>query len=157
VQDHRETDLLDGTEWAAHEGGFAAAADLLGQAPALYHADAGQPDRPAIRTLPEEIARIVRARAANPAWIDGMRRHGYRGAAEIARAVDALFAFAASMPQRFDAQFDLLFAATLGDPAVDAFLTDANPDARAAIVSRFGDALRRDLWRSRRNDLGPIQ
>ena len=96
VQDHRETDLLDGTEWAAHEGGFAALATALGRAPALYHLDTGAPETPRARTLPEEIARIVRGRAANPAWIAGMRPHGYRGAAEIARAVDGLHAFAAT-------------------------------------------------------------
>ncbi len=155
-QDHRETDLLDSTEWAAHEGGFAAAADSLGRAPALYHADTAQPEAPRVRTLAEEVARVVRGRAANPAWIAGMMRHGYRGAAEIARAVDGLHAFAASLPQRFDRQFDLLFDATLGDPAVDRFLREANPAARAAMAARFQDALRRDLWRCRRNAVAAI-
>ncbi len=156
VQDHRETDLLDGTEWAAHEGGFAALATTLDSAPALYHLDTGAPDAPRARTLPEEIARIVRARAANPAWIAGMRPHGYRGGAEIARAVDGLHAFAVSLPQRFDRQFELLFDATLGDPAIDAFLADSNPDARAAMADRFQDALHRGLWHCRRNDVGAI-
>jgi cobaltochelatase CobN len=156
LQDHRETDLLDGSEWAAHEGGFAAAAAALGAAPALYHADTGMPGAPRMRTLAEEVARITRARAANPAWIAGMIGHGYQGAAEIARAVDGLHAFAACVPARFDLQFDLLFAATLGDAAVDAFLTAANPAARASMAARFADALCRDLWRSRRNDLGAV-
>ena len=78
-------------------------------------------------------------------------RHGYRGAAEIARALDALHGFAATLPHRFDAQFDLIFDATLGDPEVDRFLRDANPAARAAMAARMREALRRDLWRPRRN------
>ncbi len=86
-----------------------------------------------------------------PLWIAGMMRHGYRGAAEIARALDGLHAFSATLAQRFDAQFDLVFDATLGDPEVDRFLRQANPDARAAMAERFRDALRRDLWRPRRN------
>jgi cobaltochelatase CobN len=85
-----------------------------------------------------------------------MMRHGYRGASEIARAVDGLHAFAATLPQRLDPQFDLLLDATLGDPAVDGFLRQANPAARAAMAERFRDALRRDLWRPRRNAVAEI-
>ncbi len=153
VQDHREIDLLDGTEFAAHEGGFAAAAAALGAAPRLYHADTSRPEAPAMRSVAEEIARVVRGRAANPRWIATMMDHDYRGAAEIARAVDGLFAFAATLPERLDAQFELLFAATLGDAEVDRFLRAANPGARAAMAARFAEARRRGLWHSRRNDL----
>ncbi|GAC1345936.1 MAG: hypothetical protein NVSMB18_26740 [Acetobacteraceae bacterium] len=155
-QDHRETDLLDSTSWAAHEGGFAAAAASLGAAPALYHADTATPGAPRVRTVAEEVARVVRGRAANPVWIAGMMRHGYRGAAEIARAVDALHGFAATLPDRLDRQFDLVFDATLGDPEVDRFLRDANPDARAALAARFREARRRGLWQSRRNTVAAL-
>lgn len=150
-QDHREIDVLDSTEYAAHEGGFAAAADLLGSAPSLYHADTARPDTPRIRSLAEEIAIVVRGRAANPAWIADMMRHGYRGGAEIARTVEGLYGFAATLPTRLDRQFDLLFDATLGDPKIDAFLAENNAAARDAMAARFQEALRRDLWRPRRN------
>ena len=154
IADHRETDLLEGSEVVAHVGGFAALADGLGNAPALYHADTGTPEVPVMRTTAEEVVRTVRARAANPAWLAGMMRHGYRGGAEIARAVDGLYAFAATVPQRFDAQFELLFGATLGDAAVDGFLREANPEARAGMAARFEDARRRGLWHPKRNDMG---
>ncbi|MBV8612726.1 MAG: cobaltochelatase subunit CobN, partial [Acetobacteraceae bacterium] len=154
AQDHREIDLLDSTEFAAHEGGFAAAAAVLGGSPALYHLDTARPDAPRARRVHEELCRVVRGRVANPAWIGGMMAHGYRGAAEIARALDALFAFAATLPERLDGQFDLVFDATLGDPEVDSFLRAANPQARAAMAARFREARRRDLWRSRRNWAG---
>jgi cobaltochelatase CobN len=150
-QDHAETDLLDSPDYAAHEGGFAAAATALGASPALYHLDSSVPHAPRARTIAEELARVVRGRAANPRWIAGMMRHGYRGAAEIARGVHALHDFAATLPARFDAQFDLLFEATLGDPAVDAFLRDANPQARAAMAARFAAAQDSGCWHPRRN------
>jgi cobaltochelatase CobN len=146
-QDHVETDILDSPEYAAHQGGFAAAAASLGAAPALYHQDGRT------RTVAEQVARVVRGRAANPRWLAGMQRHGYRGAAEIARGVEALHAYAATMPDRFDRQFDLLFDATLGDPAIDAFLRRENPAARAAMAARFAEAQRRGLWHPRRNAL----
>ena len=154
-QDHREMDLLEGATHAAHEGGFAAAAASLGGNPALYHADTSDPQAPRTLTVAEEIARVVRGRAANPVWIAGQMRHGYRGGAEIARAVEGLAAFAATIPTRLDRQFDLLFDATLGDAEVDAFLARENAAARADMLARFEDARRRGLWRPRRNDLLP--
>lgn len=153
TQDYAEIDLLDGSDFAAHEGGFAAAAASLDAAPALYHADTARPEQPQIRTLRDEIARVVRGRAANPDWITGMMRHDYRGGAEIAKALEGLYAFAAMLPERLDGQFELVFDATLGDPVVDAFLRDANPQARAAMAARFREALARDLWRPRRNSI----
>jgi cobaltochelatase CobN len=151
-QDHREMDLLEGSTHAAHEGGFAAAAASLGGNAALYHMDTSNPDAPRTRTLAEEIAVIVRGRAANPLWIAGQMRHGYRGAAEIARAVEGLCAFAASLPDRLDRQFELLFDATVGNADVDAFLRAANPSARADMLDRFETARARGLWRTGRND-----
>jgi cobaltochelatase CobN len=156
AQDHAEVDLLDGLDFVASEGGFAAAAHGLGSAPALHHLDTSKPGAPKVRALAEEVARVVRGRAANPVWIAGMMRHGYRGAAEIARTVEALHGFAATLPQRFDPQFDLLFAATLADPEVDAFLESANPDARRALAARLAAARAQDLWRSRRNDVAAV-
>ncbi|WBV43432.1 cobaltochelatase subunit CobN [Pseudoroseomonas cervicalis] len=152
-QDHDGTDLLDSPEVAAHAGGFAAAAALLGASPALYHADTSRPGDPRLRSVAEEVARVLRGRAANPAWIAGMMRHGRRGAAEITRAVEALHGFAATLPTRFDRQFDLLHAATLGDETVLSFLAEHNPEALAALRARFAEARERGLWHARRNDV----
>ncbi|MGI4976334.1 MAG: cobaltochelatase subunit CobN [Janthinobacterium lividum] len=151
VQDHAETDILDGPSFVAHEGGFSAAAASLGAAPALYHADTSREGTPRVRATAAEVARVVRGRAANPDWVRGMMAHGYRGAAEIARGADALFGFAATLPDRFDRQFDLVFEATLGSPEVDAFLARENPAARAALAARLDEALSRGLWRPARN------
>ena len=152
-QDHAETDLLDSPEYAAHEGGYAAAAALLGREPALYHADSSRAEAPKLRTVGEEVVRVVRGRVANPDWIAGMMRHGYRGASEIARALSGLHGFARALPQRFDRQYELVFAATLADPAVDRFLREANPQAWRAMRADFSDALARGLWRSQANSI----
>jgi cobaltochelatase CobN len=147
LQDHRETDLLDSPEYAAHEAGFAA----LGQAAALYHTDITDAGAPRTRLLAEEVVRVVRGRAANPTWLAGMRRHGRSGAAEIARPVEALYRFALGMEVRFDRSFDLLYEATVDDAEVDAFLQAENPEARAAMQARFAQAQARGLWHPRRN------
>ena len=156
VQDLPGTDLLDAGTFVDHEGGFAAAAALLGATPALYHADATVPGRAAVRTLGEELARVVRGRATNPRWIAGQMRHGYRGAAAIADTVDNLCAFAAATDAVPSRHFDLLFDATCGDDAVRAFLVEANPAAARAVAARFAQALDRGHWTSRRNSAAAI-
>jgi len=153
VQDHAETDLLETPDVAAHEGGLAAAAYGLGARPRLWHGDTSRPEVPVLRDLEQEVTRIVRGRLTNPRWLAGMMRHGYRGAAEMARGVDALFGFAATVPVRFDGLFDLAYAALLEDEACDAFLREVNGEARAAMRARFAEARERGLWRPRRNSV----
>jgi cobaltochelatase CobN len=156
VQDLPGQDVLDSDAMAEHEAGFAAAAAALGNHPALYHTDTTDPERSRIRTVREEVARVLRARATNPRWIAGQMRHGYRGAAEIAQTVDNVFAYAAMAGVVDNRQFDLLFDATIGDDGVRSFLVGANPAASRAIADRFDEAARRGLWTSRRNSATAI-
>ncbi|MEE3627837.1 cobaltochelatase subunit CobN [Nitrospirillum sp. BR 11752] len=151
IQDQRETDVLDNDGMTQFEGGFAAAAGLLGNDPILYHVDSAEPDRIVPRTLVEEAARVVRGRAANPRWIDGQRRHGHSGAANLARTVDGAVALAALAGAVQSHQVDSLFDAYVADEETWAFLTDSNPDAALQILDRFEEALRRNLWHPRRN------
>ncbi len=153
VQDMAEVDLLTGPAFADYEGGFAAANALLGGDAALLHVDATRPDAMRARPLAEEIARVARMRLANPRWLEGQMRHGHRGGAEIAEGVDNLFAFAATSGLVSDAQFDLVFDATLGDAHVRDFLTRENPHALEAATQAFQQALARGLWRTRRNSV----
>ncbi len=153
VQDLPGQDVLDSDAFADHEGGFAAAAEASGGSPALYHLDATDPAAPKARPLSQEIARALRGRAANPRWIEGQMRHGFRGAAEIAESVDNLFAFAATTSSVTDKHFDLLFDAVCANAEVRAFLLESNPEAAKAIARRFESALERGLWRPRRNSV----
>lgn len=153
LQDLPETDLLLAEDYASHEAGFAAAQGIAGGQARLYHLDSTDPARPRARPVTEEIARVVQARAANPRWIAGMRRHGFRGAAEIAATLENMAAFAhlaGVVPAHL---FDLYWDATLGDEAVTAFLEDANPEALAAMRARFAELHAAGLWQSRRNSI----
>ncbi len=151
TQDLPETDLLLAEDYAVHEAGFAAAMARVGGAAALYHLDATRPGAPRARTLPEEIARVTRARAAHPGWLAAMRRHGFRGAAEIAATLDHMAAFAHLAGVVPPHLFDLYHAATLGDADLRAFLAAANPGALAAMEARFAELARAGLWHSRSN------
>ena len=154
AQDLPESDLLLAGDYAAHEAGFAAAMARLGAAvPALYHLDATRPDAPRARTLTQEIARVTRARAANPAWADGMMAHGFRGAAEIAATLDHMAAFANLAGVVPGHLFDLYHDATLGRAEVLAFMERENPAALAAMRAMFARLLASGLWVTRRNSV----
>ncbi|KWT65370.1 CobN component of cobalt chelatase involved in B12 biosynthesis [Hyphomicrobium sulfonivorans] len=150
-QDDRERDLLDGDGVADFVGGFAAAAELAGHAPQLYHIDTSKPGAPVARTIPEEIARVVRGRLTNPRWIAGMLEHGHRGVSEMAQAVDALYAFAATGSGVPSHLFEAVHDAIIADDAVRHAVLQANPAAAEAITNRLLDAIRRGLWVPRRN------
>ncbi|MCH2164183.1 MAG: cobaltochelatase subunit CobN [Marinovum sp.] len=151
VQDLAETDLLLSEDYASHEAGFAAAQSVTGGHANLVHLDTTDPRRPRARGLTEEIARVVQARAANPAWIAGMQRHGYRGAAEIATTLENMSAFAQLAGVVPDHLFDLYFETTLGQSDVVEFMEVANPEALAALRDRFAALHEAGLWTTRRN------
>jgi cobaltochelatase CobN len=88
-QDNREHDLLDSDDYYQFEGGMSAAVEQAsGRLPIVYHNDHSRPERPVVRTLEEEIGRVVRSRVVNPKRIAGVMRQGYKGAFEIAPTVE---------------------------------------------------------------------
>ncbi len=153
-QDDRERDILDTDDVADFVGGYAAAAALVGRKAALYHLDTSRPEAPRVRTVAEEVTRIVRGRLTNPRWISGMLVHGHRGVAEIAQGVDALYAFAATARIVPSHQFDAVHDAIFHDEATADAIVEANPAAAAAIAARLEDAIARGLWTPRRNAVG---
>ncbi|MBT6442334.1 MAG: cobaltochelatase subunit CobN [Alphaproteobacteria bacterium] len=151
-QDNREHDLLDSDDYYQFEGGLTAAVrKASGADPVVYHNDHSNPENPRIRTLQDEIGRVVRGRAANPKWINGMMRHGYKGAFEMAATVDYLFAFAATTRAVKHHHFEMLFNAYLADDAVRGFIEQANPAALREMAARFREAIERGLWQPHGN------
>jgi cobaltochelatase CobN len=151
-QDNREHDILDSDDYYQFEGGLAVAIrHLSGRQPALWHGDHSRPETPRIRSLGEEVGRVVRARAANPKWLAGVMRHGYKGAFEIAATVDYLFAFAATARVVENHHFDQLYEAYVVDDAVRGFMAEHNPDALVEMSRRFMEAIDRGLWAPRLN------
>ncbi len=151
-QDNREFDLLDSADFFQFEGGMAtAAAHTSGRHPTIYHNDHSRPERPVVRTLEQEIARVVRGRAVNPKWIAAARTHGYKGASEMSATLTNLLGFAATTNAVPSHHFELLFEAYLVDPDNLEFLEDANPAALTEMSERFLEAIARGLWQPRRN------
>ncbi|PUB14176.1 cobaltochelatase subunit CobN [Yoonia sediminilitoris] len=151
-QDNREHDILDSDDYYQFEGGAAAAVSTLqGRDRPIYHNDHSRPERPVIRTLEDEIGRVVRSRVVNPKWIDGVKRHGYKGAFEIVATVDYLFAFAATTGTVRNHHFDLVEEAFIQDDTTRDFIADANAPALKEIAQRLQEAIDRNLWQPKSN------
>ncbi|MDF2980703.1 MAG: cobN [Devosia sp.] len=151
-QDNREHDLLDSDDYYQFEGGLAVTAETLtGRTPAAYHNDHSRPERPVARTLAEEISRVVRSRVVNPKWIDGVKRHGYKGAFEIIATVDYMFAFAATTGAVATHHFDLAFEAFVEDEATRRFIQTNNRFGYDELIQKFNEARRRGFWTPRSN------
>jgi cobaltochelatase CobN len=151
-QDNREHDLLDSDNYYQFEGGLSAAAEMLsGNKPLAYHNDHSRPDRPLIRTLEEEISHVMRSRVVNPKWIDGVKRHGYKGAFEIIATVDFMFAYAITTGAVKTHHFDLAFEAFVEDEATRNFIKQNNPFGFDELIDKFNDAIARGLWTPRSN------
>jgi len=153
-QDNREHDLLDSDDYYQFEGGMTAAVEQAsGSRPRVYHNDHSRPERPVIRTLEEEVSRVMRSRVVNPKWIAGVKRHGYKGAFEIAATVDYMFAFAATTGAVKSHHFDLAYDAYLADAETRGFIAANNPSALKEIFRRFEEAIDRGLWTPRLNSV----
>jgi cobaltochelatase CobN len=151
-QDNREHDLLDSDDYYQFEGGMSAAVEhLSGIQPAIYHNDHSRPEKPVIRSLEEEISRVVRGRVVNPKWIAGVMRHGYKGAFEITATVDYMFAFAATTGAVGDHHFEAAYQAFIMDEGVRGFMAEKNAPALRELADRFVEAIDRGLWRPKSN------
>ncbi|MGN8157980.1 cobaltochelatase subunit CobN [Salinisphaera sp. SWV1] len=147
-QDNREHDILDSADYYSFQGGMANAAGAArgGARPAIYHADHSNPAAPRVRTLAEEVGRVVRSRVTNPKWIAAMQRHGYKGAFEMAASVDYLFAYGATADVVSDYQYAAVAEALILDQANRAFVEQHNPQALRDMAERMLEAMQRDLW-----------
>lgn len=147
-QDNREHDLLDSGDYSQFQGGMSTAARQQGARPALYFGDHANPASPRMRTLKEELNRVMRSRVTNPKWISAMQRHGYKGAFEMAASVDYLFAWDATTALVSDYQYEQITDALVLDPDNQRFLNDHNPQALKEMGETLMDAISRGLWQS---------
>jgi cobaltochelatase CobN len=145
--DTREHDIADSDDYFQYHGGMIATVRALtGRAPAAYIGDSTRPEAVRTRTLSEETARIFRARVVNPRWLAAMRRHGYKGAFELAATVDYLFGYDATAGVVADWMYEKLAETYVLDPENRKFLTESNPWALHGITERLLEAADRQLW-----------
>ena len=142
-----EYDLLGCCCYFGAHGGLTGAVRALSDrdVPA-YYGDTRDRDRVEVRTLAEEIRRVVRAKLLNPKWIEGMKRHGYKGAGDISRQVGTVYGWEATTREVDDRIFDDIARTFVLDAEMQQFFADENPWALEEIGRRLLEAHERGLW-----------
>jgi cobaltochelatase CobN len=145
--DTLEHDIADSDDYFQYHGGMIATVRALtGHAPRAYIGDSTRPDTVRTRSLAEETARVFRARVVNPRWVAAMKRHGYKGAFELAATVDYLFGYDATAGVVEDWMYDKLTQAYVLDESMREFFAQSNPWALHGIAERLLEAADRKLW-----------
>jgi cobaltochelatase CobN len=147
--DTREHDIADSDDYFQYHGGMVATVRALtGSAPRAYVGDSTRPESVRTRSLAEETSRVFRARVVNPRWLAAMRRHGYKGAFELAATVDYLFGYDATTGVVADWMYEKLTQEYVLDPENREFLERSNPWALHGIAERLLEAVDRRMWAS---------
>ena len=145
--DTREHDIADSDDYFQYHGGMVATVRALtGKSPEAYIGDSTRPESVRTRTLSEETARVFRARVINPRWLDAMRRHGYKGAFEMAATVDYLFGYDATTDVVADWMYEKLAETYVLDEQNQKFMQQSNPWALHGIAERLLEAAERKMW-----------
>jgi cobaltochelatase CobN len=145
--DTREHDIADSDDYFQYHGGMVATVRALtGKAPAAYVGDNTRPDAIRTRTLSEETTRVFRARVVNPRWMTAMRRHGYKGAFEMAATVDYLFGYDATAGVMADWMYEQLTESYVLDLENRKFMAESNPWALHGMTERLLEAVSRGMW-----------
>ena len=153
-QDNREHDIFDSDDYMQYHGGMIATVrSLTGRNPKQYLGDSSDPSRPRLRDLQDEARRVFRSRVVNPKWIGSMKRHGYKGAFELAATVDYMFGYDATAQVVDDWMYRDVTESYVFDPDTQQFFKESNPWALKGIVERLLEAIQRGLWEEPPEDM----
>jgi len=133
--------------FGTHGGMINAARVVSGRDIRNYYGDTREPDKVSVRTLTEEIRRIARAKILNPRWIEGMKEHGYKGAAEISKRVGRLYGWQVTAKSVDDAVFDDITRTFMMNEENRDFFEENNPWALEEMARRLIEAAERGIWK----------
>jgi cobaltochelatase CobN len=144
-----EGDLLNCCCYFGTHGGMTAAArSLSGKEVRTYYGDTREPGHVEMRSMADEIKRVVRTKLLNPKWIDGMKRHGYKGAGDIMKRVGRVYGWEATTQEVDDWVFDDITKTFVLDEKNRKFFEENNPWALEEIGRRLLEAEQRGLWKA---------
>ncbi|WP_419657430.1 cobaltochelatase [Desulfosarcina variabilis str. Montpellier] len=134
--------------FGTHGGMTAAARNISGRPVKSYYGDTREPEHIAVTDLADEIRRVVRTKLLNPKWIEGMKRHGYKGAGDISGRVGRVYGWEATTQEVDDWIFDDIARTFMLDPENREFFEKNNPWALEEIGRRLLEAEGRGLWQA---------
>ncbi len=152
-QDNREHDILDSDDYYQFQGGLSAAVEKIsGKQAKLMFGDHSRFQRPRVYPLEKELDKLIRSRLTNPKWIEGMKRHGFKGAFELGASIDYLFAYDATTGKVPDWAYSSINNSWLNSKSTYNFLKSKNPWVLKDIAERLLEAHNRGLWKTAIND-----
>ena len=132
--------------FGTHGGLTTAARELSGHGVSAYYGDTRDQDKIEVRSLADEMRRIVRSKLLNPKWIEGMKRHGYKGAGDISKRIGRVYGWEATTQEVDDWIFDDIARTFVLDKETREFFEENNPWALEEIGRRLLEAYERGLW-----------
>jgi len=142
-----EYDLFGCCCYFGTHGGMTAAARYLSKRNVkAYYGDTREGEYVEVRDLADEIRRVVRTKLLNPKWIEGMKRHGYKGAGDISNRIGRVYGWEATTQEVDDWIFDEIARKFLMDKENRKFFEENNPWALEEIGRRLIEAWERGLW-----------
>ncbi len=143
----REYDILSCDDWYDFHGGLINAAKIIsGKAPKSYCGDSSDPQRLKIRSTAEETCHVFRSRLLNPKYIEGLKKQGYQGAAELSRATDFVLGWDATVEVVEDWMWEGMANKYVLDKDMQQWLNEVNPYALQNMTERLLEAIERGLW-----------
>ena len=140
-------DLLGCCCYYSNQGGITAASrHLSGKEVKAYFGDTREADAIGVRTLADELQRVVRSKLLNPKWIEGMKEHGYKGAADMMKKITRVYGWEASTGEVDDRIFDDIADTYVNEQEMKEFFQENNPYALEEISRRLLEAESRGLW-----------
>jgi len=132
--------------FGTHGGMTAAARHYSGKEVKPYYGDTREPENVEVRDLSDELRRVVRTSLLNPKWIEGMKEHGYKGAADIMRRVIHVYGWDAATGEVDDWIFNDIANTFVNDAEMREFFEENNPFALEEMARRLLEAEQRGLW-----------
>lgn len=146
-QDNREVSMLNSDDYNAYHGGMIAAVrSLNGQAPHSYCGDSSDRNKVIMRSTQEELKRLFRGEAINPKFIEGMKQHGYKGAADLANYVAHSYQWDATTDVMEDWMYQKYAEKYALDLDMQQWMREVNPWALQRIAETLLEAAQRGLW-----------
>ncbi|WP_324664525.1 cobaltochelatase subunit CobN [Haloarcula sediminis] len=147
IEDTAEQDEFDSSDWYAFHGGFiSAVSEISGTEPASYVGDSSDPDNVDVYTNEEKVRKAMRARVLNPAWLDSMEDHDYKGAGDLSTTVDVVLGWDATTGVVSDRLWEDVAERYALDEDRQEWLRDVNPWALESITDTLLEAIDRGLW-----------
>lgn len=157
-ESNAEFDMMDSDDFYAYHGGLVATVKAnSGNTPLSITGHTDDPDRPVTRDLARETARIVRSRILNPKWLEGLKRHGFKGAQEISAALDSLFGWDATAEVAEDWMYQGVAERFLFDEQTRQWMESVNRWAVHSVSERLLEAHQRGMWETDGQTLKQIQ